>query len=165
MTLHHVAFATRDVEATIAFYEGLLGFPLVHVESEQHGPTTWMRHLFFDTGADADGNHGAIAFFAFEGVGERPDWRTDLADSVGVPVWVNHCAFRADADRQDEVRRRMADAGVEPLMEVDHGWCHSVYYLDPNGIMVELCRDTPGFTADPAEARRRLGPAPRPGQG
>ena len=27
-------------------------------------------------------------------------------------------------------------AGIEPAMEQDHGWCHSLYYLDTNGIMV-----------------------------
>ena len=38
-------------------------------------------------------------------------------------------------------------------MEQDHGWCHSLYYLDPNGIMVELCRDTPGFEPDRASLK------------
>jgi hypothetical protein len=50
----------------------------------------------------------------------------------------------------------MTAAGVAQLMEVDHGWCHSLYYVDPNGIMVELCRDTPGFTPNPSEAHRLL---------
>ena len=38
--------------------------------------------------------------------------------------------------------------GVGPLMEIDHGRCHSLYYVDPNGIMVEFCRDTPGIEPD-----------------
>ena len=54
----------------------------------------------------------------------------------------------------------MTAAGIEPLMELDHGWCHSLYYLDPNGIMVELCRDTPGFAPDPEGARALLGAVP-----
>ena len=33
-------------------------------------------------------------------------------------------------------------------------------YADPNGIMVELCRDTPGFTPNPAEAHRLLTVSP-----
>ena len=32
MPLHHVAYATRDVDATTHFYEDLMGFPLVHTE-------------------------------------------------------------------------------------------------------------------------------------
>jgi len=27
-------------------------------------------------------------------------------------------------------------------MEVDHGFCVSIYAMDPNGIMVEWCADT-----------------------
>lgn len=155
MPLHHVAYATRDVEATTHFYEDLMGFPLVHAELQTHGDS-WVRHVFYDIGPDAAGQHECIAFFHFEGVGERADWHTDVSDGVGLPVWVNHCAFRATAEQQEAVRARMAAEGIAPYMEMDHGWCHSLYYLDPNGIMVELCRDTPGFQPDPAEAHRLL---------
>ena len=33
MPLHHVAYATKDVEATTRFYEELMGFPLVYTET------------------------------------------------------------------------------------------------------------------------------------
>ena len=36
----------------------------------------------------------------------------------------------------------MAAEDIAPLMAVDHGWCHSVYFVDPNGIMVELSGHT-----------------------
>lgn len=155
MPLHHVAYATRDVGATTRFYEELMGFPLVHTEITAHG-STWLRHIFFDIGADENGGRESIAFFHFEGIGEKPDWTTDVSDGVGLPVWINHVAFRATREKQDEVRGRMSAAGIEPLMDLDHDWCQSLYYLDPNGIMVELCRDTPGFTPDGAEAHRLL---------
>jgi catechol 2,3-dioxygenase-like lactoylglutathione lyase family enzyme len=160
MPLHHVAYATRDVEATTHFYEDLMGFPLVHTELQAHGESSWVRHVFYDIGPDPHGHHEAIAFFEFEGIGEQPNWTPDLSDGVGLPVWVNHCAFRATAEQQEAVRARMTAAGIEPLMEIDHDWCHSLYYVDPNGIMVELCRDTPGFTANPAEAHRLLVASP-----
>lgn len=150
MPFHHVAYATKDVEATTEFYENLMGFPLVYTEVQAIGES-WLRHVFYDIG---DGE--CIAFFQFEGVGEKPDYTTDVSDGVGLPVWVNHAAFKATSEKQEEVRERMTAAGIEPLMEQDHGWCHSLYYGDPNGIMVELCRDTPGFEADPTEATRLL---------
>lgn len=157
MAIHHVAYATRDVDATIHFYEDLFGFPLAHSEVERHETehgVHLMTHLFFDAG---DGS--SIAFFTLDNVGERDDWTTDLSTSVGVPVWVNHCAFRATAEQQADVTARMAAAGIEPHMDVDHGWCHSVYFIDPNGIMVELCRDTPGFVPDGEAAKRALADA------
>jgi catechol 2,3-dioxygenase-like lactoylglutathione lyase family enzyme len=135
---HHVAFACKDVQETVRFYEAL-GFPLVHTEMDGQRDH-YLRHVFFDTG---DGS--CIAFFDVHGVGETPEWRSDVATGNGLPVWVNHVAFSATADRQESVRALMTAAGHEPLMEVDHGWCHSLYYLDPNGIMIEFCRDTPGI--------------------
>ncbi len=41
-------------------------------------------------------------------------------------------------------------------MEIDHGWCYSLYYLDPNQVLVELCRDTTGMPVDEKEAARLL---------
>ena len=35
--VHHVVYATRDVEATRHFYEDLMGFPLSHAEVQEHG--------------------------------------------------------------------------------------------------------------------------------
>lgn len=145
--IHHIAYACRDLEATHHFYEDLMGFRLVHTEVEEMDEG-FFRHVFYDVG---DGT--CIAFFDLHGVGEREGWSSAISKGNGLPVWVNHIAFRATAEQQDAVRGRMTAAAVEPMMEVDHGWCQSLYYLDPNGIMVEMCRDTPGFTPEPERAR------------
>jgi catechol 2,3-dioxygenase-like lactoylglutathione lyase family enzyme len=150
--LHHVAYGCKDPEATRHFYEDLCGFPLVHTEVTRIPNTeSFFRHLFLDLG---DGS--CIAFFDMHGMGEKPDWKSDLSESVGLPIWVNHIAFNADKERQEQARASLSAGGVEPIMDVDHGWCHSLYYVDPNGIMVEFCRDTPGYTPDPVEARKAL---------
>lgn len=152
---HHVAYACRDVDATTHFYEDLMGYPLVHTEVEQFESGGYFRHVFYDLG---DGT--CIAFFDLHEAGEREGWSSEVSKGNGLPVWVNHVAFAADEARQAEVRERMAGEDIEPLMEVDHGWCHSLYFLDPNGIMVELCRDTPGIEPDGEEARARLAEPP-----
>ncbi|MFQ5556629.1 MAG: VOC family protein [Acidimicrobiales bacterium] len=150
---HHVAYACRDARETHRFYDELMGMPLVHTEVKS-GPAAsggMFRHLFFDTG---DGS--CIAFFELDGMGELDDWRSEISTGNGLPVWVNHVAFGADEARVEQIRARMSGAGIEPLMELDHGWCVSLYYLDPNGIMVEMCRDTSGFAVDADEAAARL---------
>lgn len=152
---HHVAFACRDIQATVKFYEDLMGFPLIHTELGGT-PEAYMRHIFFDLG---DGS--SLAFFDLHGLGEPEEIRTDISTGMGLPVWVNHVAFAADQARYDEVKKKMADANVEPIMEVDHDWCHSVYYADPNGIMVEFCLDTPGFIPDPEKAKSLLTAVPK----
>jgi len=153
---HHVAFACRDLDATVNFYENLMGFPLVHTEV-QGQQDKFMRHIFFDLG---DGS--SMAFFYLNGVGEPDDYKTDISTGMGLPLWVNHVAFSADQDRYDQIKQTMQDAQVEPVMEVDHGWCNSVYYKDPNGIMVEFCLDTPGFKADRQNAKALLTKVPDP---
>ena len=150
---HHVAFACKDLESTVDFYEKL-GFPLVHTEVQgQHDK--FMRHIFFDLG---DGS--SLAFFYLNGMGEPENYKTDISTGMGLPLWVNHVAFSADQNRYDEVKQIMETADIKPVMEVDHGWCHSVYYKDPNGIMVEFCLDTPGFKPDPQRAKALLTSVP-----
>jgi catechol-2,3-dioxygenase len=80
---------------------------------------------------------------------------------MGLPAWVNHVAFRAEPGELDERKRRWLDAGHD-VMEVDHGFCVSIYTVDPNGILVEWCADTrPLDENDRAEAERLLA-APHP---
>jgi len=151
---HHVAFACKDLEATVAFYENLLGFPLVHTEVA--GQTeNFMRHIFFDLG---DGS--SLAFFYLHGVGEPENYKTEISTGLDLPIWVNHVAFAADLKRYEEIKATMSSAAIDPIMEVDHDWCQSVYYADPNGIMVEFCLDTPGFRADPEAAKALLNAVP-----
>ena len=48
-------------------------------------------------------------------------------------------------------------------MEIDHGWCRSVYTTDPTGILVEWCTTTRVFTdEDRRDAARDLAdPSPQ----
>ncbi len=146
--VHHVAYACKDIEATHRFYQDLMGFTLLHTEVESFEDGGYFRHVFYDVG---DGS--CIAFFDVHGVGEQEEWSSEISKGVGLPVWVNHIAFKADEAKQAAVKERMELADIKPLMELDHGWCQSLYYLDPNGIMVEFCRDTPGIPIDSAPTR------------
>ena len=150
MAFHHVAYSTKDLEATRHFYEDLFGFPLVNTEFHDR-EDGWIKHVFFDTG-----NGQCIAFFAFENIGETADWATDVNESLGVPVFFNLAAFEATEVMHEEIRLRMQSEGIEPTMEIDHGWCYSLYYLDPNRVLVELCRDTTGMPVNKEEAARLL---------
>ena len=98
---HHVAYACRDIDATHQFYEELMGFHLVHTEVvEMEGG--FFRHTFYDTG---DGS--CLAFFDIHGVGEKDDWDSAISTGNGLPVWVNHVAFSATEEKQNEVKERM----------------------------------------------------------
>jgi catechol 2,3-dioxygenase-like lactoylglutathione lyase family enzyme len=159
-SLHHIALACKDPQATHHFYDELLGFPLVYAELDEGDKGGWLRHLFFDLG---DGS--CLAFFDLHGMGEPQGYDTAISTGLGLPFWVNHVAIRSDPERVAAVKARLDADGVKTEMELDHGWCRSLYVTDPNGILVELTVDTPGFEPDPVEARRILaatGPEPTP---
>jgi catechol 2,3-dioxygenase-like lactoylglutathione lyase family enzyme len=154
--VHHVALACKDLGETHHFYADLMGLRLVRTEVDAH-QGGYLKHVFYDLG---DGS--CVAFFDLHGVGEPENFPTAISTDLGLPPWVNHLALRADHKRVDEVKARMAEEGIEPSMRADHGWCQSTYFTDPNGIMVELCVDTPGFDPDPEEAerlRKAMGPS------
>ena len=151
--VHHIAFGTRDVEATYDFYAQQLGMPLVHTENHLSGDG-WFRHFFFDVG-----NGEYLGFFAFEGLGEKPEYRTDISTGLGMPRWINHVAFNVDSlDELQRIKDRCVAKGVKLRGEVDHGWCQSIYLVDPNGIMVEFTTTTSPetFAMTEAEALRLL---------
>ena len=53
-----------------------------------------------------------------------------------------------DDDSSNRHLVRAALGNGYDVLEVDHGWCISIYMQDPNGIMVEFCHSTREFTAE-----------------
>lgn len=157
MAFNHVALATRDLDVTHEFYTEAMGFSLVKVVV---GPTDneggWAKHAFYDTG------DGMIAFWDIHDAVIGTDFPVDLSRSHGLPVWVNHLAFdAATLDDLEAHKQRWREHG-RTVSEIDHGFCTSIYTVDPNGIMVEFCCITRPFTEEElADAPRLLGdPAP-----
>ena len=144
MGYHHLAFASRDMAATHRFYGDVLGFDLVKaVAAPTDRPGGWAKHLFYDTGTGTD--DGMIAFWEIHD--ERMEGNdTAISTGLGFEAWVNHVAFAA-SDLDDIARRRdqWLGGGVD-VMEIDHGFCVSIYTMDPNGILVEFCTDTAPYT-------------------
>jgi catechol 2,3-dioxygenase-like lactoylglutathione lyase family enzyme len=157
MGFHHLALATRDLKATHEFYTAAMGFELVKVAVGPAGKRGFAKHLFYDTG-----NGELIAFWDLHDPDLTHDWSPAIATALGLPVWTNHVAFHA-ADRSeiDRRRERWLAHGVD-VMEIDHGWCVSVYATDPNGILVEFCTTTDPDFADRAGAERLLADAAPP---
>ena len=152
MGYHHIAIATRDLEATHRFYTGAMGFELVKVVASPTPEQGWARHLFYETGGN-----GMFAIWDLHDATLPADYPTAISTGLGLPNWVNHIAFYA-TDLEDIARRRerLREHGLD-VAEIDHGWCTSIYATDPNGILVEFCTTTVEFTEeDRAEARALL---------
>jgi len=123
--VHHAVLICSDVEQTIQFYQGLLGFPLVElVENRDYAGSS---HFFFDIG-----NRNLLGFFDFPGLG--------LERGVEAIGGVQHIAISAPRDRWEEVRDRLDAAGVT-YAGPDRGIEESMYFKDPDGIQIELLSD------------------------
>ncbi|MGB3070596.1 MAG: VOC family protein [Ottowia sp.] len=132
--LHHFAWRCRDAGETRVFYEDLLGLPLTHVIRADTVPSTGEScpyvHLFFQL---EDGS--AIAFF------DLGDGETALP-SPNTPAWVNHLALKVGSlPSLERAKCRLEEAGVDVLGVTDHGFVRSIYFMDPNGIRLELTVD------------------------
>jgi len=123
--IHHAVLICSDVEQTIAFYQDLLGFPLVElVENRDYAGSS---HFFFDVG-----NRTLLGFFDFPGLG--------LERGVEAIGGVQHVAISAPRDRWEEVQARLDAAGVT-YAGPDLGIPESMYFKDPDGIHIELLSD------------------------
>lgn len=145
--VHHHAFRTKDMEATRKFWEDILGMPLIGTFVETVDPVTEGKsnyiHTFFELG---DGSK--LAFFQFE-----EGYYKDSEIAGPQDPFDHHVALTLDS--KDEVfafKDRLESAGY-PCMEIDHGYCYSIYFHDPNGMQVELTSDLP--VTDEIMARHR----------
>jgi catechol 2,3-dioxygenase-like lactoylglutathione lyase family enzyme len=156
MGFHHTAFATRDLHATHKFYTEAMGFELVKVAIGATDAGGWAKHLFYETGKDE-----YIAFWDLHD-DTLKDWSPAISTGQNLPIWVNHLAFRAKDLGDIEARKQRWLAHGHTVSEIDHGWCTSIYAVDPNGILVEFCTTTQPMTAQDREEALRLLNDPHP---
>ena len=158
MAYHHLAIATRDLEASHRFYTEAMGFTLVKTSvAPTPGDTGWARHLFYDTG-----NGEMFALWDLHDDALPADFSPAISTGLGLPSWVNHVAFDGGSLEELAQKRDRWLACGHDVVEIDHGWCTSIYLDDPNGIAVECCCTTRSFTpadaADAEDLRRAAAP-------
>lgn len=134
--LHHNAHVTTNMEAVQTFYEDVIGFPLIATWCEKtdlFGKERTYMHCFFEIG---DGE--CLAFFQFQDEDDQQEFGPELPLSG-----FRHLAMKVDQDCQDGIRDRLAAAGYkEPDTYIlNHGYCHSLYVLDPAKLLIEFTVD------------------------
>jgi catechol 2,3-dioxygenase-like lactoylglutathione lyase family enzyme len=156
MGFHHVALATRDTAATHRFYTEVMGFELVKTVAAPTPTGGWSKHFFYDTSGANGGSsdNGMMAFWEIHDDSIGNDFPVDINRSAGLPWWVNHIAFDAPSLADLERHRDRWRSHGHKVLEVDHGFCISIYISDPSGNMVEFCHTVRDFT--PAERARAV---------
>lgn len=136
--LHHTAYVVTDLERTRAFYEEVIGLPLVATwceSDELFGEVRTYCHCFFGL---EDGS--ALAFFQFASDRDRALFGPKMP-----PTPFHHIALNVDATTQGAIEARLAARGYRApdTYVLEHGYCRSLYAVDPDGMIVELTCDLP----------------------
>ncbi|HLI67831.1 MAG TPA: VOC family protein [Caulobacteraceae bacterium] len=147
--INHLALVCRDMAETVAFYTEVLEMPLVKTVALPDGG----QHFFFDCGGGS-----LLAFFWWENAPAAAPGVASVADFPRAPMSaigsMNHVAFTLEESELEASIKRLQDKGVRvsPPQVVNHDdspmgvsremhpgvFVRSVYFTDPNGIMLEF---------------------------
>ena len=170
--INHLALVCRDMAETVKFYTEALGMPLVKTVVLPDGG----QHFFFDCGGGS-----LLALFwwgdappAAPGIASVADFPSQPKTAVGS---MNHVAFHLDEDQLDASIARLQANGVHVSVPIvvnhddsamgvardmhDGVWVRSVYFRDPNGVMLEFAATLRDFRPEDVahEPARALEPA------
>ncbi|MBF0370209.1 MAG: VOC family protein [Magnetococcales bacterium] len=131
--VHHVAFATNDLEKTVRFWRDLLGMRLVYTMGDAGN-----RQYFFEVSETT-----LISFFEWfdaEGVPYRRH-----GEPVKGPHVFDHISIgMEDVEAIMALGNRLAAADFPVSNVVNHGCFLSIYSYDPNHIPIEFSCNSPG---------------------
>jgi catechol 2,3-dioxygenase-like lactoylglutathione lyase family enzyme len=133
--VNHLAIATRDIKSQIAFFTDVLGCPLKALYRMHGAEGAW--HGFVELNPES--------YIAFVYHPDNPDSKeyglTHPAEPTG-PVAagaMQHIALHVtDFDELLALRDRIRSRGIVAIGPIDHGFCKSLYFAGPEGILLEL---------------------------
>jgi catechol 2,3-dioxygenase-like lactoylglutathione lyase family enzyme len=159
--INHLAMVTGDMDRTIRFWRDLLGMRLVAGLGRPG-----YRHYFFEIS-----EHDLLAFFEWPGASAVPE--KDHGYPVKGSVVFDHVSFGVESeDDLWDLKDKLDAAGFWVSEVIDHGFIHSIYSFDPNGIPIEFSyavqgvdvRRTPRMIDAVPSSITREGSEPRPGE-
>jgi glyoxalase family protein len=145
--IHHLTLVCGDAQRTVDFYTGVLGLRLVKQTVNQDAPDTY--HIFF---GDERGTPGSsVTFF---------EWPRAPKGSPGIGGTHHFALGVTDVDGLLRWKRRLTDLGISVTGPLDRHYFKSIYFRDPDGVILEIATLGPGFAID--EDPDRLGETFRP---
>ncbi|MFC1549516.1 VOC family protein [Nitrospirota bacterium] len=125
--VNHVAFATSDMDMTIRYWRDLLGMRIIAAMGKQG-----YKQYFFEIS-----ERDMLVFF------EWPEVEPIAEKEHGVPAkgpfGFDHFSLGLeDDDDLFRMRDAIEAAGFWVSEPIDHGFIHSIYTFDPNGIALEF---------------------------
>jgi glyoxalase family protein len=133
--LHHITLIASNPQQTIDFYTRVLGQRLVKQTVNFDDPGSY--HLYF---GDETGSPGsAITFFTWPGAA-KGNW------GIG---GTHHFAMQVETyDALLKWKRRLTDLGLKVDGPLDRHYFTSIYFQDPDGVIIEIATNGPGWAVD-----------------
>lgn len=147
--LHHISGMTDDVERIGDFYEAALGLRRVKRSVNQDDPS--MPHWFWATydGQDLAPRSSLTMFGGWENGSARLAGR--LKRAAAGAGQTHAIAFRADDEEQLLAwREHIRSLGTDTTDVIDRTWYTSIEFRAPDGLLMEISTDTPGFALEEA---------------
>ncbi len=141
--IHHLTAVSSDAQRTVDFYTRMLGLRLIKQTVNIDDPSSY--HFYF---ADEEHGPGTLTFFEWKGA---PRGRHGIGGT-------HHLAFETrDSDTLRQWKRWLSDHGLPVTGPYNRVYFESIYFTDPDGLIVEIATRGPGWTLD--EAPDALGSA------
>jgi catechol 2,3-dioxygenase-like lactoylglutathione lyase family enzyme len=152
--VNHLALATGNMDETIRFWRDLLGMRLIAGLGRPG-----YRQYFFEVS-----RNDMITFFEWPGI--EPVAEKEHGRPVRGPFIFDHVSIGLETeDDLWEIKDRITAAGIWVSEVIDHGFIHSIYSYDPNGIPIEFSYHVAGTNVrdEPLMADREPTPVAQEG--
>jgi glyoxalase family protein len=138
--IHHLTAIATDAQQTVDFYAGVLDLRLVKQTVNFDAPESY--HLYF--GDEAARPATLVTFF---------EWGRVRSGRYGIGG-THHVAFQTrDGESQLRWKRYLTDRGYKVTGPFDRVYFVSIYFEDPDGLILEIATRGPGWAVDePADA-------------
>ncbi len=137
--IHHITGITNDLERSDAFYQAALGLKLVKKTYNQDDAKT-LHYFWADYDGRTVGAHSALTLFGW------PGSNYFVRPGAGQ---THHIAFRArDDEEQAAWRDHLLSLGVDVSPVMERNYFRSIYFKAPDGLLLEIATDGPGFAVD-----------------
>lgn len=133
--LHHITLVCGEAQRTVDFYTKVLGLRFVKKTVNFDDPGSY--HLYFGDHLGTPGS--AVTFFEWSraqqghpGIGGTHHFALQVEDYKGLLKW----------------KRRLSDYGLNVDGPLDRHYFTSIYFRDPDGVILEIATKGPGWTID-----------------
>lgn len=142
--IHHLTAICADAQRTVDFYTRILGLRLLKQTVNFEDPSSY--HLYF---GDEEYGPGVLTFF---------EWRGAAVGRYGIGG-THHLAFEtATRETLLQWKRWLSDSGIPVTGPYNRVYFESIYFTDPDGLIIEIATRGPGWTLDenPGQLGREL---------